>query len=90
MAKQDCNPSTPAQGSKKLQTQDQARALILARDELDEVLALNAFLFEAMEAINKERLDTEYHSDNHFGLTLFIQYLRQRALAVKEQLKAVH
>ena len=84
MAELECKPSTPL---RETEQRDQQHTLHEVYDELLDVIALNAFFYEAIEALNEERIITTDHPVNHHGLTLFIRHLRQRSEALGERLK---
>ena len=81
-----CKPSGPL---RETEQPNRHQALHDVYDELLDVIALNAFFYEAIEALNEERIMSTDHPVNHHGLTLFIRHLRQRSEALGEQLKKV-
>ena len=59
-------------------------------DEFNEVLALNGFLYDAVEGMLAEQVDRYQHPPlGQIGLTIFLRQLRQREGRLKEQLTRI-
>ena len=59
-------------------------------DEFNEVLALNGFLYDAVEGMLAEQVDRYQHPPpGQTGLAIFLQQLRQREGRLKQQLQNI-
>ena len=59
-------------------------------DEFNEVLALNGFLYDAVEGMLAEQVDHYQHPPlGQIGLAIFLRQLRQREGRLKEQLMQI-
>ena len=66
-----------------------AIALTKVYDDFSEVMALNYFFYDAMDALYRESNDGGNLQRSHFGLVLFLGYLKMREEALSVQLLQV-
>jgi hypothetical protein len=60
------------------------------QDDLNEVLALNYFLYDSVECIFNELVqDLPNMAVSHHGLVVLLRHLRERSQAVQKQLAEV-
>ncbi len=66
------------------------KQIILAIDELHDVLALNYFFYDAVEAMTYRAKSGLIFSDNYDGLMLWTRYLRERDQGLRDQCGAMY
>ncbi len=67
-----------------------AKQIILTIDELHDVLALNYFFYDAVEAMTYRAKSGLIFSDNYDGLMLWTRYLRERDQGLRDQCGAMY
>jgi hypothetical protein len=55
-------------------------------DDLNDLRAMNYFIYDAVEALDEEPNESTYHEQRHMGLMLVLRYLRAQDQALMEKL----
>ena len=58
-------------------------------DDLNDLRAMNYFIYDALEVLDEEPNESNYHEQRHMGLTLVLRYLRAQDQALMEKLSRI-